>query len=85
MVLFHLFFLLCATIQPKHIDFNGTVNEICKTFLKTLIDIYDTNFPTREHILNDKDIKSPWISKGLKISSKTKQRLYTNFLKSKTL
>ena len=67
------------------IDFNGTVNEIYDTFLKTLTDIYDANFPIREYILKDKDIKSPYISKGLKKSSKAKQRLYIKFLKTKTL
>ena len=60
------------------------MNEIYDTFLKTLTDIYDANFPIREYILKDKDIKSPWISKGKKFS-KTKQRLYIKFLKTKTL
>ena len=64
----------------RHSDFNGTVNEIYDTFLKTT-DIYDANFPMREYILKDKDIKSPWICKGLKKSTKTK-RLYINFLKT---
>ena len=61
------------------------MNEIYDTFLKTLTDIYDANFTIREYILKDKDIKSPWISKGLKKFSKTKQRLYNKFLKTKTL
>ena len=61
------------------------MNEIYDTFLKTLTDICDANLPIREYILKDKDIKSPWISKGLKKSSKTKQRLYFKFLKTKTL
>ena len=61
------------------------MNEIYDTFLETLTDIYDANFPIREYILKGKDIKSPWISKGLKKSSKTKQRLYIKFLKTKTL
>ena len=61
------------------------MNEIYDTFLKKLIDIYDVNFPIREYILKDKNIKSPWISKGLKRSLKTKQRLYIKFLKTKTV
>ena len=61
------------------------MNEIYDTFLKTLTDIYDANFPIREYILKDKDIKSPWIGKGLKKSSKKKQKLYIKFLKTKTL
>ena len=51
----------------------------------TLADIYDANFPIREYILKDKDIKSSWISKALKKSPKEKQRLYIRFLKTKTL
>ena len=61
------------------------MNEIYDTFLKTLTDIYDANFPIREYILKDKDIKSPWITKGLKKSSKKKQKLYIKFLKTRTL
>ena len=74
-----------SLLHWKHVDFNGTVNEIYDTFLKSLTDIYDSNFPIREYILKDKDIKSPWIRKGLKKSSKTKQSLYIKFLKTKTL
>ena len=35
---------------------------------------YDTHFP----------LKSPWITKGLKKSSKRKQKLYVKFLKTKS-
>ena len=31
-----------------------------------------------------KDLNSPWMSKGLKKSSKLKQKLYIKFLKNKT-
>ena len=61
------------------------MNEIFDTFLKTLTDIYDANFPICEYILKDKDVKSTWINKGLKKSSKVKQRLYIKFHKTKTL
>ena len=74
-----------SLLHWRHIDFNGTANEIYDTFLKTLTDIYDANFPIREYILKVKDIRSPWISKGLKKSSKTKQRFYIKFLKTKAL
>ena len=69
----------------RHSDFSGTVNKIYDTFLKTLTEIYDAYFPIREYILKDKDIKYPWISKGLKKSLKKKQKLYIKFLKTKTL
>ena len=61
------------------------MNENYDTLLKTLTDIYEVNFPIREYILKDEDIKSLWISKSLKKSSKTKQRLHIKFLKTKTL
>ena len=61
------------------------MNEIYDTFLKTLADIYNANYSIHEYILKNKDIKSPWISKGLKKYSKTKQRLYIKFLETKTL
>ena len=60
------------------------MNEIYDTFLKTLTDIYDANFPIREYILKDKDIKSPWISKGLKKSSKPNKGYTSNFFRLKT-
>ena len=74
-----------SLLHWRHIDFNGTVNEIYDTFLKTLTDIYDDNFPIREYILKEKDIKSPWIRKGLKKLSKKKQKRYIKILKTKTL
>ena len=74
-----------SLLHWRHIDFNGTMNEIYDTFLKTLTDIFDANFPICEYIFKDQDIKSPWVSKGLKKSSKTKQRLYIKLLKTKTL
>ena len=48
-----------SLLDWRHIDFNGTVNEIYDTFLRRLTDIYDANFPMREYILKDKDIKIP--------------------------
>ena len=54
-------------------------------FLRTLSDIYDANFPIREYILKDKDIKFPRISKSLKKFSKKKQKLYIEFIKTKKL
>ena len=42
------------------------------------------NFPLTEIEINYKNLKKPWFSKGLKKSSKTKQRLYIKFLKNKS-
>ena len=61
------------------------MNEIYDTLLKTLTDIYDTNFPIPEYILKDKDTKFPWITKGLNKYLKKKQKLQIKFLKAKHL
>ena len=74
-----------SLLHWRHIDFNGTVNEIYGTFLRTMTDIYDANFLIGEYILKDKDIKFTWISKRLEKFSKKKQKLYIKFLKTKTL
>ena len=42
------------------------------------------NFPLTEIEIKPKNLKTPWFSKGLKKSSKTKQRLYIKFLKNKS-
>ena len=47
-------------------------------------EIYDANFPLTEIEIKPKNLKTPWFSKWLKKSSKTKQRLYIKFLKNKS-
>ena len=42
------------------------------------------NFPLTETEIKPKNLKTPWFSKGLKKSSKTKQRLYIKPLKMKS-
>ena len=43
--------------------------------------MYDTYFPKNKIKLKSKDLKNQWITKGIKKSSKRKQRLYEKFLK----
>ena len=74
-----------SLLHWRYTDFNRTVNEIYGMFLRTLTDIYDANFSIREYIRKDKDIKFPWITKGLKKSSKKNQKLYIKFFKTKIL
>ena len=45
--------------------------------------MYDVNFPLTEIEIKPKNLKMPWFSRVLKKSSKTKQRLYINFLRNK--
>ena len=42
------------------------------------------NFPLTETEIKPVNLKTPWFSKGLKKSFKTKQRLHTKFLKNKS-
>ena len=68
----------------RHIDWSGDVNDIYDNFIKTFTDAYEANFPLLEVKVNPKTIESPWIGKGLKKSSKTKQKLHIAYLKEKT-
>ena len=67
----------------RNTDINGTVNEIYETFLRKLNDMYDAHFAIRKYILNNKVIKSSWIRKGLKKSSRKKLWLYIIFFGTK--
>ena len=46
--------------------------------------LYDNYFPKRKIKLKAKDLKSPWITSGIKKSSKRKQRLYEKLFKKRT-
>ena len=61
-----------------------SVSSLYETFLNIFKEIYDVNFPLTEIEIKPKNLKMPWFSKELKKSSKTKQRLYINFLKNKS-
>ena len=68
----------------KHVDFSKDPNKIYETFITTLQDVYNANFPIKTVKLRKKDVQCPWSSKGLKKSSKTKQKLYIKYLKTRT-
>ena len=51
------------------------------TIISIICKIYDTFFPMNKMKIKTKDLESPWITKGIKKSSKKKQRLYLKFLK----
>ena len=58
-------------------------NEAYNNFISTFCTIYDTFFPMNKMKIKTKDLESPWITKGIKKSSKKKQRLYLKFLKKR--
>ena len=60
-------------------------NEAYNNFLKIFSDLYDVAFPKKEIEVKSKYLNTPWITIGLRKSSKRKQRLYEKFLKKRTL
>ena len=46
--------------------------------------MYEVNFPLTEIKIRQKNLKTPWFSKGLQKSSKTKQILYIRLKKNKS-
>ena len=56
-------------------------NQAYSVFLKQFLKIYNKSFPTKSITIKRKQMLSPWITKGLKKSSKQKQKLYIKFLK----
>ena len=58
-------------------------SECYKLFSKKFLTIYENFFPRKKIKLKVKEIQSPWITSGIKKSSKRKQRLYEKFLKTR--
>ena len=59
-------------------------DEAYNSFLNKFQSIYEQAFPEVEVKLKTKNLLSPWITKGLSKSSKTKHKLYDKYLKNKT-
>ena len=59
-------------------------NDSYNIFLERFIKVYDQAFTERKIEIKQKNLSSPWISKGLRKSSKRKQRLYEKFLKQRS-
>ena len=58
-------------------------DEAYKSFLNKFSDSYNTYLPKKQIKLKSKDLRSPWITDGIRKSSKRKQRLYEKFLKNR--
>ena len=59
-------------------------SESYEIFLTKFVSIYDAFFPKKKIKVKSKDIQNPWITAGIKKSSKRKQRLYEKFLNCKS-
>ena len=62
---------------------NKNPNDAYNYFLHKLIVLYDKYFPKHNIRIYKKDLQSPWITTGIKKSSKRKQKLYVGFLKNR--
>ena len=63
------------------IEAHQDANEGYNNFISKFCTIYDTFFPMNKMKIKTKGLQSPWITKGIKKSSKKKQRMYSKFLK----
>ena len=68
-------------VNWNSINHSPETNSKYETFFKISSEIYEKHFPLKDFQIKVKDLQAPWISKGLKTSSKQKQKLYIKFLK----
>ena len=54
-------------------------------FFNIIDSIYNEYFPVAKIMLKQKKHFTPWITRGIKKSSKRKQKLYKKFLKHRTI
>ena len=62
---------------------NKNPNEAYNMFLQKIKVLYDQYFPKQYIKIKEKDLRSPWITRGIKKSSKRKQKLCNKFLKNR--
>jgi hypothetical protein len=60
-------------------------NNAYDLFIRLFYKQYEKAFPKIKKIIHSKNLRNPWMTKGLKKSSRKKQKLYDNYLKNKTL
>ena len=63
------------------INHSPKTNSKYKTFFEIFSELYEKHFPSKDFQIKAKDLQATWISKGLKKSSKQKQKLYIKFSK----
>ena len=72
-------------VNWNSINHSPETNSKYETFLKIFSELYENHFPLKDFQIKVKDLQAPWISKGLKKSSKQKQKIYIKFLKNKSI
>ena len=71
-------------VNWKHLYSLTDTNLAYEYFLRTFKGLYNHAFPIKEVSLKLKTVFNPWMTKELHKSSKRKQKLHDEFLKSKT-
>ena len=66
------------------VDSSKNTNVLFEKFSNKFSKLYEKHFPLQKQILKSKDFMSPWMTKGMKKSSKQKQKLYIKYLKNKS-
>ena len=74
---------LC-NIDWNNIKILRNVNDAYSKFLEIFLSLYNECFPKIKVKLKPQRQFNPWITKGIRKSSKKKQKLYENFLKKRT-
>ena len=62
---------------------NKNPNDAYNYFSHKLIVLYDKYFPKQNIRIHKKDLQNPWITRGIRKSSKRKQKLYVKVLKNR--
>ena len=73
-------FVLSSRNWIKLVEENDT-NVKYDIFLKTYSELFDLHFPLKTIKIKKKNLVTPWMTKGMKKSSKMKQKLYIKYLK----
>ena len=71
------------TVSWDSITNLSDTNKTYDNFIEIFSSLYDEYFPKKKIKLKPQKHNSPWIAKGIKKSSKRKQKLYEKFLKNK--
>ena len=72
-------------VNWNSINHSLETNSKYETFFKIFSKLNEKHFPLKDFPIEVKDLQTPWISKGLKKSSKQKQKFYIKFLKNKSI
>ena len=72
-------------VNWNSINHSLETNSKYETFFKIFSELNEKHFPLKDFPIEVKDLQTPWISKGLRKSSKQKQKFYIKFLKNKSI